>query len=198
MNLSVIAACLQTLAPIYTLAVYTRIMERIYSLSSLLHYDSAKEHSTFEQRHTNSHHHKRHIGITDIEVARIWTDSRELALQGTALSVDIKNCIPLNFWISHRMADWTISCPQAEMSQTLTSRAFHLFWRATTKMAARAQALFSARIEQAYSKWKRLVGRHMLVGDGVYLSSLGLYPPEVIKNLTRFRTLVSLAKRRWT
>lgn len=81
MTVSVIAACLPTLAPIFTLAVYARLIEKIYSLSSLLHHDSNQEQFGMKQRHTNSHHHKRHIDVADVEMARILTDYREQATQ---------------------------------------------------------------------------------------------------------------------
>ena len=81
MNVSVIAACLPTLAPILTLSVYARLWERIYSLSSLLHHDSNHEQLETKQRHTKSHHHKRHTDITDVEMVRILPEYREQATQ---------------------------------------------------------------------------------------------------------------------
>ena len=81
MNVSVIAACLPTLAPILTLSVYARLWDRIYSFSSLRHHDPTQEQLGMKQRHTNSHHHKRHIDVTDVEMARILTDYGEQATQ---------------------------------------------------------------------------------------------------------------------
>lgn len=79
MTVSLIAACLPTLAPIYTLSIYARLKERISSLSSLLHYGSSQEPVVMKPRQTSNHHHKTHIDIIDIEMARILTDYPEQA-----------------------------------------------------------------------------------------------------------------------
>lgn len=97
MTVSVIAACLPTLAPIYTLSFYARLMERIYSFSSLLHHDSNQEQFEMKQRHTNSYHHKRHVDIADVEMAHILTDYREQATQRSAFFVDINSPVPPSF-----------------------------------------------------------------------------------------------------
>ena len=81
MTVTVIAACLPTLAPILTLSVYARLLEKIYSLSSLRHSSSRQEHVSLKQRHTNNHHHIRHIDVTDVEMARILPDYRDQAMQ---------------------------------------------------------------------------------------------------------------------
>ena len=81
MTVTVIAACLPTLAPILTLSVYARLLEKIYSLSSLRHSSSRQEHVSSKQRHTNNHHHIRHIDVTDVEMARILPDYRDQAMQ---------------------------------------------------------------------------------------------------------------------
>jgi hypothetical protein len=81
MNVSVIAACLPTLAPILTLSIYARLWERIYSFSSLLHHGDNQEQLGTKQRHTDSHHHKRRIDSIDIEMARILPDHGEQATQ---------------------------------------------------------------------------------------------------------------------
>ena len=56
MTVSMIAAYVPTLATIYTLSVYARFFERIYSLSSLLHRDSNHEQFGIKQRYTHSNH----------------------------------------------------------------------------------------------------------------------------------------------
>lgn len=79
MTVSLIAACLPTLAPIYTLSVYARLKEKISSLSSLLHYGSSQEPIGMKPRQTSNYHHKTHIDTIDVEMARILADYPEQA-----------------------------------------------------------------------------------------------------------------------